>query len=89
MVNVNKLRGKIVERGLNVCELANLIGIDRSTLYRKISRRNGENLTIKDADSIIIALDLNAEETKAIFFTQFVAHDAKRDERIIGNEQSE
>ena len=28
MVNVNKLRGKIVECGLNTSELANLIGID-------------------------------------------------------------
>lgn len=72
MVNINKLRGKIVERGLTVYELANLIGIDKATLYRKFSK-NGETLTIKDADSIIIALDLNSEETKAIFFAQFVA----------------
>ena len=37
MVNVNKLRGKIVECGLNTSELANLIGIDRTTLYRKFN----------------------------------------------------
>lgn len=72
MVNINKLRGKIVEKGLTVCELANLIGMDKATLYRKISK-NGEKFTIKDADSIIIALDLNAEETKSIFFAQIVA----------------
>ena len=36
MVNVNKLKGKIVECGLNISELADLIGIDKATLYRKI-----------------------------------------------------
>ncbi len=36
MVNVNKLKGKIVERGLNVENLAERIGLDRATLYRKL-----------------------------------------------------
>ena len=36
-VNVNKLRGKIVENGLNMSTLAIKLEIDRSTLYRKIN----------------------------------------------------
>ena len=45
MVNINKLKGKIVECGLNTSELANLIGIDRATLYRKFNG-DGESITI-------------------------------------------
>ena len=41
MVNVNKLRGAVVEHGFTMESLANSIGMDRATLYRKIlpSRR--------------------------------------------------
>ena len=35
MVNVNKLRGKIVENGMSIPELAANIGIDKATFYRK------------------------------------------------------
>ncbi|MGB4018175.1 MAG: helix-turn-helix transcriptional regulator [Syntrophomonadaceae bacterium] len=72
MVNINKLKGKIVENGLTIEKLADNIGIDRSTLYRKINN-NGETFTIKEADLILNALNLTAEEAKAIFFSQFVA----------------
>ncbi len=72
MVNINKLKGKIVENGLTIEKLADNIGIDRSTLYRKINN-NGETFTIKEADLIVKALNLTAEEAKAIFFSQIVA----------------
>lgn len=72
MVNINKLKGKIVENGLTTEKLADDIGIDRSTLYRKINN-NGETFTIKEADLIVKALNLTAEEAKAIFFSQLVA----------------
>lgn len=72
MVNINKLKGKIVENGLTTEKLADLIGIDRSTLYRKING-NGESFTIKEADLIVKKLNLNLEEANAIFFSQFVA----------------
>ena len=72
MVNIRKLKGKIVECGINVEGLADKIGMDRSTLYRKLSA-NGENFTIKEADSISKVLDLTYAEVNAIFFSQFVA----------------
>ena len=34
MVNVNKLRGKIVENGMSVEKLAGAIGVDKATIYR-------------------------------------------------------
>lgn len=72
MVNVNKLKGKIVENGLNIPELAALIGIDKATFYRKLNA-NGDNFTIKEADLIAEKLSLNRDEINAIFFSQFVA----------------
>lgn len=71
-VNVNKLKGKIVENGLTVTSLAQKIGIDRATLYRKLSN-NGETMLIKDANAIISVLGLSADEAMTIFFSQFVA----------------
>lgn len=72
MVNINKLKGKIVERGMSMETLADLTGLSRATLYRKINA-NGEDFTIREADSIAHALELTYEEVNAIFFSQFVA----------------
>ena len=72
MVNVNKLKGKIVECGLNVAELASRIGIDKATLYRKLNS-DGKNLTIKDANLIAKELKLTRDEINEIFFDQKVA----------------
>ncbi len=72
MVNINKLKGKIVECGINVSDLASEIGIDRATLYRKLNA-GGENFTIKEADLISEKLNLSCDEVNSIFFSQFVA----------------
>jgi DNA-binding Xre family transcriptional regulator len=72
MVNINKLKGKIVERGLTIGSLAEKMGIDRSTLYRKINN-DGVMFTIKEANLICSILELDAQEATAIFFSQYVA----------------
>jgi DNA-binding phage protein len=77
MTNINKLRGKIVEKGINVSELAKTLGIDKSTLYRKL-KNNGEDISIKEANLIIKELNLTIEEVNAIFFSQFVACSATK-----------
>jgi len=69
-VNVNKLKGKIVEKGMNIGQLADKIYIDRSTLYRKI---NNNSLTIKEVNLICEALELTYKEAMSIFFNQVVA----------------
>lgn len=71
-MNVNKLKGKIVENGLNVSQLAVSIGVDRTTLYRKLTL-NGETLTISEAEKIAKVLKLSMEDVNAIFFADFVA----------------
>lgn len=72
MVNINKLRGKIVERELNIAELADKIGIDRATLYRKLNS-GGENFSVKEVDLMAKVLHLTLDEAVSIFFSQYVS----------------
>lgn len=72
MINVNKLRGKIIEMGLSVKELADNLDMDRSTLYRKMNSE-GDTMTISDAVNISRILKLNLDEVNAIFFSDLVA----------------
>lgn len=72
MVNVNKLKAKMVEVGTNVDELSKKIGMDKATFYRRLSN-NGETFSIKEADAIARELSMNREDVNSIFFSQFVA----------------
>ena len=72
MVNINKLKGKIIENGLNVEQIAVIVGVDRSTMYRKMDE-SGRNMTIKDASILSKALNLSADEVNSIFFDETVA----------------
>ena len=71
-VNVNKLHGKIKELGLSVGDVAEKMGIDRSTLYRKLGN-NGAGLTVKDAQMLVEILSLTEQEALDIFFAREVA----------------
>lgn len=64
-MNVAKLKGKMVELGINVETLAEMIGVDRSSLYRKLSK--SEKVTIGEAKRIKEALSLTDDEAIAIF----------------------
>lgn len=64
-MELNKLKGKIVEKGWNVETLAEQIGIERSAMYRKLN--NFEKITIGEAKKIATALDLTNEEASNIF----------------------
>jgi|GEM_PF-212532 len=75
MVNINKLKGKIVECEMSIELLAKKIGIDKATIYRKLNA-NGENFTIREAGLIAKALELTRDEVNAIFFSQYVAFGA-------------
>lgn len=67
-MNANELRNKIVEKGLNIAQTAELIGMNKSTLYRKI---NGfEKFTVSDATLLKDALGLTNIEALEIFLSQ-------------------
>lgn len=65
-MKLNLLKGKIVERGMNVETLAEKIGIDRSSMYRKLN--NFEKITIGEAQKIKDVLELSDEQARTIFF---------------------
>ena len=67
MVNVSKLKGKIVESGYSIDELSYKIGIDKATFYRKLNS-NGENFSVREANAIVKELKMNGEEAVSIFF---------------------
>ena len=71
-VNVDKIHGKIKELRTNVVEVAAKMGIDKTTLYRKL-RNNGAGLTVKDAQQLVEILQLTDEEALLIFFARKVA----------------
>ena len=72
MTYVDKLKEAIKEKRLTPEKGAESIGIDKSTMYRKLSK-GGEDFTFKQADAITQILGLTGDEAQAIFFSQFVA----------------
>lgn len=64
-MNINKLKGKVVEKEMNIETLANIIGIDRSSLYRKLN--NSEKITIGEAVKMKDALSMSDDEAYEIF----------------------
>ena len=64
-MNLNKLKAKIVERGLNVEALANEMGVDASTMYRKLN--NFGRITIGEAVRMKEILKLTSKEATEIF----------------------
>lgn len=72
VVNVNKLKAKMVELGINIEGLSAKIGIDKATFYRRLAS-HGETFSIKEADLICRELNLSRDEVNAIFFSQYVA----------------
>ena len=64
-MNVAKLKAKIVEREMNVETLASIIGVDRSSLYRKLNE--AEKITLGEAQKMKEALKMTNKEASDIF----------------------
>jgi len=65
MFDTAKLKGKIAENNLTQEELAKEIGMDRSTLNRRL--KTGESFTIGEANRLVVALKLTRDEAVKIF----------------------
>lgn len=63
--NVNKLKAKMIERGYNVETLAAAIGMNKSTLYRKLQKL--AVFTIGEVKRIKEILGLTDQEAIEIF----------------------
>ena len=66
-MKLNKLKAKIIEKGMNVEALADAIGVERSTLYRKLNKF--EKITIGEAVKIKEALEMTEAEATDIFLS--------------------
>ncbi len=69
MVNINKLKGVIVEKGLTQSEMAKKMGISDRTFYNKMKRRVFNSDEIIEIASI---LAIGEKDVIAIFFDQDV-----------------
>jgi len=66
-VNINKLKGKIVENGMNIEEFADRIGMHRTSLYRKLN--NAEKITIGEAVRMKSELRMSDADAVEIFLS--------------------
>lgn len=71
MTNADKLKATLKEKGVSIEEVSKLIGIDKSTFYRKLAS-DGATFTIGEVDKMSKALSLTVDEINAIFFGNFV-----------------
>lgn len=70
MLNVQKLKGKIVEKGKNIESISAELGVNPATFYRKMKNNSFE---IREVDRLVKILSLNYDEASAIFFSDTVA----------------
>lgn len=69
-MNANLLKSELVKKGKNVTWLSEQLGYSTSNLYKKL---NGESeITVKEANTIRKALDMNDELVRGIFFDEEV-----------------
>ena len=66
MFNRNKLKGRIIEAGYTIEQLAGLIGVNPATFYRKMAQSS--EFTRNEILAIKLVLDLTNEEINDIFF---------------------
>lgn len=64
--NMDMLRGKMVEKKINAEDMAQRIGVDTSTFYRKM-KSDGMSFTVGQMHKIAEVLDLSHAEASAIF----------------------
>ena len=65
-------RKKNRRKRLTIDEVADKMGINRATFYRKLNS-GGKNFLIRDVDALVKILHLKSDEATAIFFAQYVA----------------
>lgn len=66
-IDVQRLKDTVAEKNTTLEAVAMILGIDRSTLYRKL-KRGKTGLTVYDAQKISSFLELSLDESLAIFW---------------------
>ena len=68
MLNINKIKGRMRELGKTQSDVAKELGLNSSTFNRKINRKDGHYLSIKEAYSLIEYLEIPLEDISFYFF---------------------
>ena len=71
MINTNKLKGRIVEKGLKQADVAQHLGIAQPTLNQKIN--NIRPMDLDEAEKMALFLDITDEEFPSFFLCHTVA----------------
>ena len=66
--DIDSLKKTMEERGINISDLAKKIGVDASTLYRKLSA-GGEKFTIGEVHRMMEAIPLSRDDANRIFLS--------------------
>lgn len=71
-MNTELLIEYLSAKGKSAAEMAEIVGIDLSTWYRRLQRK-GDSFTIKEMNAIIRACHMTATEAAQIFFNEKLA----------------
>lgn len=68
MVDTKKIINQMQREGMTQAMLAEQLGMNVSTLHRKIHNEEGEVLTVKEVNSIAMLLSIPRDMLAGIFF---------------------
>ena len=66
LINSNKLKGRLVEKGLTQKDVADILGIAQPTVNQKIN--NVRPMDLNEAEKLAELLDIKPEEFQIYFF---------------------
>lgn len=66
LINSNKLKGRLVEKGLTQKDVADILGIAQPTVNQKIN--NVRPMGLNEAEKLAELLDIKPEEFQIYFF---------------------
>lgn len=67
-MQVNALKGKMIENGLTQKDVAEAIGISLSAFNAKLNEKNNAEFNLREIRALRKLLSLNVEQTDSIFF---------------------
>lgn len=70
-MNINMLKAQIALKGKKICDVAELLEISKSAIYRKLSGKS--DFTRKEILLLIKFLDINTDVAMEIFFDEKVS----------------
>ena len=76
-MNILKLKGKIVENGLNNTTFAKKINLPTATFYRRLERE-GRDFTIGEVERMVDVLNLSKGEAIEIFWTESRSNEKRK-----------